>query len=187
MTANHFSHATKILLLALAYLVSGSLAQAQVFPFPIPSPSEALNQTIAAWMQTNTVALNAGGKVVNTAKYGPIEYSKNGTGPVVLCMHGGPGGYDQSALIGEHLIAQGFTVIGVSRPGYLRTPLLPGTNDTIKLQAGAMMALLDELGIKQAASLGFSAGSIVAFQMALDYPDRIFACNPAIPIFINLH
>lgn len=102
MTSNFFSRARRLVLLASLCFAAGGLLQAQVFPFPIPSPSEALNQAIAAWMQTNTVALNAGSKVVNTAKYGPIEYSKNGTGPVVLCMHGGPGGYDQSSLIGEH-------------------------------------------------------------------------------------
>jgi len=136
---------------------------------------DTLDQLVADWAQTATEQLNAGSKIFNTAHHGPVEYVKNGSGPVVLCMHGGPGGYDQSALIGEHLIANGFTVIGVSRSGYLRTPLIPGTNDTAVLQAGAMIELLDGLGINQAAVLGFSAGSIVGFQMALNYPDRISA------------
>lgn len=44
-----------------------------------------------------------------------IEYEKKGKGPVVICLHGGPGGYDQSSLIGEHLVSKGFTVIAKCR------------------------------------------------------------------------
>lgn len=127
---------------------------------------------LAAWVAQRKRDLDAGGTVAQTAR-GPIEYKKRGSGPVVLCMHGGPGGYDQSFNIGEALIAKGFTVIGVSRPGYLHTPLSVGVS--AEEQADAMMALLDTLGIQQAASCGFSAGSIVAFQMAARYPKRIWA------------
>lgn len=110
-------------------------------------------------------------RLAPTAK-GPIEYQLKGRGPVVLCLHGGPGGYDQSLLIGENL--PGFTILGVSRPGYLQTPLSVGR--TAEEQADAMIALLDYLGIRKVAVIGFSAGSTVAFQMAVRHPHRISAC-----------
>lgn len=142
---------------------------------PTSTGADPLQEAIAEWMRTTTEQLNAGSAVVSNAHFGPIEYSMKGKGPIVLCLHGGPGGYDQSVLIGEHLIADGFTVLGVSRPGYLRTPLLVGTNDTAALQADEMIALLDALGIQKTAVLGFSAGSLVAFQMALNHSDRVSA------------
>lgn len=170
-----FPRLSSTIALALLCSLSG-ITQTQTAPKtapPTPTPEELA--IIAEWIQNTTAQLNAGSLIAETAAFGPIEYVKNGTGPVVLCMHGGPGGYDQSALIGAHLLAHGFTVIGVSRPGYLRTPLLPGTNDTAVLQARAMVALLDALGIEKAAVLGFSAGSNVGFQMALNHSNRVSA------------
>jgi pimeloyl-ACP methyl ester carboxylesterase len=124
-----------------------------------------------SWIENSKAAFKEQSEVVQTAK-GPIEYFMQGDGPVVLCLHGGCGGYDQSYLIGEHLIKKGFTVLAVSRPGYLRTPLVKGKNDSAALQADAMVALLDKLGIKRVAALGFSAGGPVAFQLALRHPNR---------------
>lgn len=158
------------------YLLCGSLAGDTPKSFGAKEiiKSAVVDEEVAEWMRTTTNALNAASTVVQTTR-GPIEYIKIGSGPVVLCMHGGPGGYDQSALIGRHLISHGFSVLGVSRPGYLRTPLIPGTNDTPALQADTMIALMDAIGIPKAAVLGFSAGSIVGFEMALNYPNRVSA------------
>lgn len=128
-------------------------------------------ETFEHWLSKRIDDLQSHSVIIDTAK-GPIEYKRFGSGPVVLCLHGGPGGYDQSFLIGSHLISKHFTVIGVSRPGYLQTPLSVG--QTIEEQADAMIALLDALEIDQAAVLGFSAGGPVAFQMALRHPDRVW-------------
>jgi pimeloyl-ACP methyl ester carboxylesterase len=124
------------------------------------------------WLSAAPERLAEPSTVAMTAK-GPIEYIKRGRGPVVICLHGGPGGYDQSLLIGAHLIEQGFTVIGVSRPGYLRTPL--GANNSAAGQADGIIALMDTLNIRKAAVLGFSAGSIVAAQSAIRWPHRVWA------------
>ncbi len=124
------------------------------------------------WVQAQAATLAAASSVAAT-RAGPVEYIRRGTGPVVLCMHGAPGGFDQSLLICGDLVARGYTVIGVSRPGSLRTPL--STGSTAEAQADAVIALLDALGIPQAAILGFSAGSIVAFQAAVRHPQRVWA------------
>jgi pimeloyl-ACP methyl ester carboxylesterase len=87
-----------------------------------------------------------------------------------ICLHGGFGGYDQSWLMGSFLVKKGFTVIAVSRPGYLGTPISVGS--TIEQQADATVALMDALGIPKAAIYGFSAGSLVAFQVGVRHPER---------------
>ena len=122
------------------------------------------------WRQSRTQELKAKGTVVETA-VGPIEYAKQGSGPVLLASHGGPGGYDQIKMMAD-LVDAGFTVLAPSRPGYLGTPLSAGA--TIAQQAEAMIALLDTLGIDQVAAVGISAGGPVALELALRYPKRLW-------------
>lgn len=131
------------------------------------------NPDFDPWFAARVKTLNKGSEVAQTAM-GPIEYRKKGSGPAVIVLHGAYGGYDESFLIADFLVSKGFTVIGVSRPGYLRTPLSVG--QTPEQQADAMIALMDTLGLQKAAAMGFSAGSLTAFQMAARHPDRIWAC-----------
>jgi len=113
--------------------------------------------------------LNAGSRVAVTVR-GPVEYAEVSAGPVVLALHGRPGGYDQGLLmarsLGEHLARW----IAVSRPGYLRTPLESGR--TPAQQADAYAALLDTIGVGQAVVLGLSGGGPSALQFALRHSDR---------------
>ena len=78
-----------------------------------------------------------------------------------------------SLLIASELLEHGFSVLAVSRPGYLGTPLSVGL--TNEQQADALAALLEVLNIPQVAVLGFSAGAPVAFQFALRHPDKASA------------
>ncbi|WP_420631326.1 alpha/beta fold hydrolase [Candidatus Leptofilum sp.] len=121
------------------------------------------------WRQTRTAELKTKGTVVETA-VGPIEYARQGEGPVLLVSHGGPGGYDQIETMREFVDA-GFSVLVPSRPGYLGTPLSAG--QTISAQADAMIALLDALGIEQVVTIGVSAGGPIALELALRYPQRL--------------
>lgn len=123
------------------------------------------------WAKHTTEKLNSESSVILTAS-GPIEYVKKGSGPVVLCLHGGFGGYDQAILIGENIKKHGFTVLAPSRPGYLRTPLSVG--QTPEQQADAMINLINALGIDKVGVVGFSSGCPVAFQMALRYPNKVW-------------
>ena len=105
---------------------------------------------------------------------GPVEYSLNGRqGPCLVVMHGGPGGYDQTAALFGDMFGKGFRVLSWSRPGYLRTPLQDGK--TFQEQADVAAALLDELGIRRTAVLGYSAGGPVAIHFATRHPDRTWA------------
>jgi pimeloyl-ACP methyl ester carboxylesterase len=124
-------------------------------------------------------ALGAGSKLVETAA-GPVEYTELGSGPAVLVCHGAPGGYDQAALLGDALAKAGFRVIAPSRPGFLRTPLATGL--LFEDQADAFAALLDKLGIKQAAVLGWATGTPVAVNFALRHADRTTALVLVSPV-----
>ena len=124
------------------------------------------------WKQNLLISLNGNGKVVTTS-LGEIEFVLKGSGPVLLVLHGAPGGYDQSTLDMEMWINKGFSLLAISRPGYLRTPL--NTGETFEEQADAIEALLDTLGISKVAILAASAGGPIGLHFALRHPDRLCA------------
>lgn len=120
----------------------------------------------SAWRNDRLDELAAGSEVVQTGA-GPVEYAIKGRrGPIMLFLHGAPGGYDASPDAGS-----GFRVLAPSRPGYLATPLETGR--TPREQARAYAALLDALGLREpvlvmAASGGGPSG--IAFSAM--YPER---------------
>ena len=128
--------------------------------------------TFRRWKRILLSVLYRNSKVVNTSA-GEIEYALKGSGPVILLLHGGPGGYDQSLLDMDMWINEGFSLLAISRPGYLRTPL--STGETFEQQADAIDALLSALGITEVAIIGASAGGPPAIHFALRYPDRVKA------------
>jgi 2-hydroxy-6-oxonona-2,4-dienedioate hydrolase len=102
-------------------------------------------------------------QVIQTA-CGPIEYAQVGEGVPVLVLHGILGGFDQSLLLAEGLVSDGFRVIAPSRFGYLRSPL--PADPSSAAQADAYACLLDELRIRRVAVVGISAGASSALQFA---------------------
>ena len=112
-------------------------------------------------------AIKTGSKILDTAA-GPMEYQQIGNnGPVLLFLHGTPGGYDQAVPF------EGMRVLAPSRPGYLRTPL--DTGRTPQEQADAYAALMDSLGIDQVIVAGASGGGPSAIAFAVRHPDRTVA------------
>jgi len=121
----------------------------------------------------------ASGSLTADTRCGPIEYASVGEGPPVLVVHGAGGGFDQGLDLGGPLSLHGYRVIAVSRFGYLRTPL-PADSSAVA-QADAHAALLDALGIEQAAVLGASAGAPSAMQFALRHAERCRALVLLVP------
>ncbi len=128
--------------------------------------------TFRRWKRILILELENNSEIAKTSA-GDIEYAIRGDGPVVLFLHGGPGGYDQGLLETGVWNEGGFSVLSVSRPGYLRTPLSVGV--TFEEQADALEALLESLGISEVAVLGASAGGPVALQFAKRHPKRVRA------------
>ena len=100
-----------------------------------------------------------------------IHYKLTGEGPVLFFMHGGPGGIDQAYLL-DGLVQEGFSLLTVSRPGYLRTPFVPLSYEE---QVDQYMELLDKLTIDKVVPMGYSSGGPLALYFANKYPERTHA------------
>jgi len=110
---------------------------------------------------------------IKTTK-GIIEYDiTEKENPVILCSHGGIGGFDQARIILGWLNDNEYKLLSPSRPGYLGTPLESGT--TIEEQADLFAASLDALNIEKAAVVSASAGGPPAYMFAVRHPDRVWA------------
>ncbi len=110
------------------------------------------------------------GEIMETSM-GKIHYKLTGEGPVLFFMHGGPGGIDQVIFI-EGLVQEGYTILVVSRPGYLRTPFVPLSYEE---QADQYVELLDKLKIDKVVAMGYSSGGPLALNFANKYPKRTHA------------
>ena len=110
------------------------------------------------------------GEVMETAM-GNLHYKLTGEGPVLFFMHGGPGGIDQGLLI-ESLVEEGYSLLVISRPGYLRTPFVPLSYEE---QVDQYVELLDKLKIDKVVAMGYSAGGPLALYLANKYPERTHA------------
>ena len=110
------------------------------------------------------------GDVMETTM-GNIHYKLSGKGPVLFFMHGGPGGIDQGFFL-EDLIEEGYSLLVVSRPGYLRTPFVPLSYEE---QVDQYVELLDKLLIDKVVVMGYSAGGPLALTFANKYPKRTHA------------
>ena len=122
----------------------------------------------------------SGGRVVDTP-CGPIEYALAGKGAPVLLVHGAGGGFDQGLEFGRPLAEHGFSVIAMSRFGYLRTPMPADASPAAQAEAHA--CLLDALKLPTAAILGGSAGAPSAIEFCLRHAGRCSAMVLLVPAF----
>lgn len=104
---------------------------------------------------------------------GVAEYAERGEGPVILCVHGAPGGFDPGLGLGEVFRANGFRTIAISRPGYLGTPL--SSRHSPEEQADLIAALLRTKGLERVAVLGTSAGGPASYLLAARHPRLVLA------------
>ena len=108
-----------------------------------------------SWRRGTLARVRSGSEVAETTQ-GLIEFARAGTGPIILQLHGGASGYDQTLALSWDLHEGGFTLLTPSRPGYLRTPLATGA--TPEQAADAVAGLLDILGIDRVCVMGTSSG-----------------------------
>jgi 2-hydroxy-6-oxonona-2,4-dienedioate hydrolase len=112
-----------------------------------------------------------GKSTILASPFGDIEYTAGGSGPPVLVIHGGGGGYDQGELLVEAVLGDEFHWISPSRFGYLGSSMPEGA--TWDEQAHAFAFLLDHLGIERVAVVALSQGGPSALLLAALHPERV--------------
>ena len=94
-----------------------------------------------------------------------------GDGPPLLLVHGWPQTWYQWRLVMPNL-AKEFTVIAVDQRGIGLSDKPEGGYDS-GTQAGDLLALMDALGHRRFAVIGFDTGMGIAYALAADHPDRV--------------
>jgi len=125
-----------------------------------------------SWSDKLMASLDERATVLHTSR-GDVQLAREGEGPPMLAIHGGPGGFDQGLAYCRHLRDGGCELLAPSRPGYLRTPVESGRSP--ERQADLYAAILDALHIERAAILGVSSGGPSAVHFAARHPDRTIA------------
>ncbi len=128
-----------------------------------------VNQRYQRWKQQQKQRLETESQLIETSQ-GLAEYRMEGEGPAVLLLHGSPGGYDQGMALAHFLALQDYTALAISRPGYLRTPLVSGK--TPEEQADLYAIVLDMVNIPEVVLIANSGGGPSALQFALRHPER---------------
>lgn len=124
----------------------------------------------AIFVDASTAFARAGPRMIPT-RGGPVECVVSGEGPAVLAIHGGVGGYDQGQRVAAAALGtDGYTLVAVSRPGYLGTALAVGP--TPAEQADLFADMLDVLNIPDVVVVAISAGGPSALHFALRHPRR---------------
>ncbi len=101
---------------------------------------------------------------------GPIEYTLQGEGPLVLVCHGTSSDCF-AAEVAQPLVESGFRVLTPSRPGYGRTPVDVGPSAAQAAQA--FVALLDTLQVETCSVVAVSGGGPTGLALAADFPARV--------------
>lgn len=105
-----------------------------------------------------------------------LHYNDAGSGPAVIMLHGGgPGasGWSNFYKNFDHFVAQGYRVLLPDCPGFNKSDELVSGEVRPLLNARAVKALMDALGIERAHLVGNSLGGATALHFALEYPDRL--------------
>jgi pimeloyl-ACP methyl ester carboxylesterase len=94
-----------------------------------------------------------------------------GDGPPLLLVHGWPQSWYQWRMLMPAL-ARDFQVVAVDQRGIGLSDKPPGGYDTATL-AGDLVALMEALGHRRFALVGFDTGMLISYALAADHPDRL--------------
>jgi len=107
---------------------------------------------------------------VRTVDGAPLEVYTAGSGPTVLLLHGCYGWWGWEPV--HERLAERFTVLAPSHPGFGRSDLVPDV-DSVDDLAYYYLDRLDEWGLTPATILGFGFGGWVAAEMAVRCPHAV--------------
>jgi len=101
-----------------------------------------------------------------------LGFNDRGTGPAVMLIHGFPLCRKMWSLQEEALAGAGYRVVSPDLPGFGDSPMSSGP-PSISCYADAVIALLDDLGIDKAVTVGMSMGGYVLLNLVERYPERL--------------
>ena len=100
-----------------------------------------------------------------------LFYTKTGSGPTLLLLHGN--GEDSTYFVHQvEEFSRDFTVYAIDSRGHGKSPR-GAAPFTISQFADDLLAFMDQQGLPQADILGFSDGGNIALTFALRHPDRV--------------
>lgn len=104
-----------------------------------------------------------------------IHYHEAGSGPALICIHGGAPGAFGWGNFGRNLeaLSQRFRTIIVDLPGYGKSDKPPIQGGQYGFYAKIFIDMLDALGLDKAHIMGMATGGAAAIKMAIDYPQRV--------------
>lgn len=125
-------------------------------------------------------------RLLDAAQYAPtslglVEYKWYGSGPIVLFLHGTPGGSDQGGLWHRFLLGgDRFSLLAPSRFGYVGTqPEKSGKSaegsPSLAQQAESLSELIHSLKIDKVAVVGIGGGGPLAMELARTFPHQCWA------------
>ncbi len=107
-----------------------------------------------------------------------VRVRRGGSGPPVVLLHGHPRTHATWHRVAA-LLAERHTVVCPDLRGYGRSTVPPDqaghAQASKRAMAGDVAALMDALGHARFAVAGHDRGGYVAFQLAIDYPERVVA------------
>ncbi len=107
-----------------------------------------------------------------------LYYQTWGEGPPLILLHNATGSTRDWRRIAPLLAAGGYRVIAYDRQGFGRSDPLPYAHwplDYLHHSRDELLALMDALGIEQAALVGHSDGATIALLAAAQAPQRVRA------------
>lgn len=91
--------------------------------------------------------------------------------PVVMFIHGASHDHSVWALQSRYLAHHGYGVLALDLPGHVRSSGAP--LGSVEAMAAWVIAVQDAAGVKRAALVGHSMGSLIALEAAGAFPERV--------------
>lgn len=106
---------------------------------------------------------------------GQIHYVTTGAGKPVIFLHPSPFSWNYFADAAPLVANAGLQFIGMDTMGYGDSERPDPPFETIGQFAQAVVALMDGLGLEQAAVAGHQTGSVIAHEVGAGWPERVQA------------